>query len=66
MEEAARQRAAAIRSIVAAIAEHDFVGARRNSDEEVRLAQVLETLQSDGFSKSGRIVANPDITPVLG
>jgi hypothetical protein len=51
MEEAARQRSAAIRSTVAAIAEHDFVGARRYSDEEVRLAQVLETLQSDGLAR---------------
>src|ERR1700721_55543 len=40
LEELARQRAAAIRSMVAAIAEHDFVAARRNSDEEVRLAWI--------------------------
>jgi hypothetical protein len=51
MEEVARQRAAAIRNMDAAIAEHDFVAARRNSDEEVRLAQVLETLESDGVAR---------------
>jgi hypothetical protein len=51
MEEAARQRATAIRSMVAAIAEHDFVCARRNSDEEVRLAQALERLQSDRLER---------------
>ena len=51
LEEVARQRAAAIRSMVAAIAEHDFVAARRNSDEEVRLAQLLATLESDGVAR---------------
>jgi len=51
LEELARQRAAAIRSMVAAIAEHDFVAARRNSDEEVRLAQLLATLESDGVAR---------------
>lgn len=51
MEEVARQRTAAIRSMVAAIAEHDFVAARRNADEEVRLAQLLATQESDGLAR---------------
>jgi hypothetical protein len=44
-EEAARLRTHAIQKMVAAIADHDFVTARRFSDEEVRLKHVLEELQ---------------------
>jgi hypothetical protein len=46
VEEATKQRNVAIRNMVAAIADHDFISARRYSDEEVRLKRVLEELQS--------------------
>jgi hypothetical protein len=44
-EEATKLRSHAIQKMVAAIADHDFVTARRFSDEEVRLKHVLEELQ---------------------
>jgi hypothetical protein len=46
-EDATKQRDLAIRNMVAAIADHDFVNARRYSDEEARLKRVLEGLKSD-------------------
>lgn len=46
VDEATKQRDIAIRKMVAAIADHDFVNARRYSDEEVRLKHVLEQLQT--------------------
>jgi hypothetical protein len=45
-EDATKQRDLAIRNMVAAIANHDFVNARQYSDEEARLKEVLEGLQS--------------------
>lgn len=45
-EEATKLRNQAIEKMVAAIADHDFVKARRYSDEEARLKHVLEELQS--------------------
>jgi hypothetical protein len=47
LEEATKQRDLAIRNMVAAIADHDFVNARRYSNEEARLKHVLEGMQSD-------------------
>ena len=44
-EEATELRNHAIQKMVAAIADHDFVSARRFSDEEVRLKHVVEELQ---------------------
>jgi hypothetical protein len=44
-EEVARLRNEAIQKMVAAIADHDFVSARRFSDEEARLNHVLEDLR---------------------
>ncbi|MGB8538884.1 MAG: hypothetical protein WCD57_20845 [Acidobacteriaceae bacterium] len=44
-EEATKLRNEAIQKMVAAIADHDFVAARRFSDEETRLKRVLEDLQ---------------------
>jgi hypothetical protein len=46
-EDAKEQRDLAIRNMVAAIADHDFVNARRYSDEEARLKRVLEGLKID-------------------
>ena len=51
-EDATKQRGLAIHNMVAAIADHDFVNARRYSDEEARLKQVLEELQSDAAATS--------------
>jgi hypothetical protein len=45
-EEATKLRNEAVQKMVAAIADHDFVAARRFSDEETRLKRVLEDLQS--------------------
>ena len=45
-EEATKLRNQAIEKMVAAIADHDFVKARRYSDEEARLKHVLEELQT--------------------
>ena len=44
-EEATKLRNQAIQKMVATIADHDFVSARRFSDEEARLKHVLEELQ---------------------
>jgi hypothetical protein len=44
-EEATKLRNQAIQKMVAAIADHDFVTARRFSDEEARLKHVLEELE---------------------
>jgi hypothetical protein len=41
--EAKMQRDAAIKNMVAAIAEHDFINARRYSYEEIRLKNILPT-----------------------
>jgi hypothetical protein len=54
-EEAARQRALAIQNMVAAIANHDFVAARRYSDEETRLKRALRRFESDGAEVSREI-----------
>ena len=47
VEEAAKQRDLAIRKMVAAIADHDFINARRYSDEEVRLQHILRELEGN-------------------
>jgi hypothetical protein len=44
-EEGIKLRQDAIRRMVAAIADHDFVTARHHSDEEVRLRHAIEDLQ---------------------
>jgi hypothetical protein len=46
VEEATKLRTQAIEKMVAAITDHDFVTARRYSDEEARLKHVLVELQS--------------------
>ena len=46
------QRQAAIRKMVASIAKHDFLNARRYSYEEVRLKRILRDLE-DGISVPG-------------
>jgi hypothetical protein len=45
--EAAKQRDAAIQNPVAAIAAHDFINARRYSDEEIRLKNLMHDLQNE-------------------
>jgi hypothetical protein len=45
LEQATKQRNIAIRNVVAAIGDHDFLNARRYSDEEVRLKHVQQELQ---------------------
>ena len=50
------QRQAAIRKMVASIAKHDFLNARRYSYEEVRLKRILRDLE-DGISVPGRSTA---------
>jgi hypothetical protein len=47
VEEATKQRNIAIRNVVAAIGDHDFINARRYSDEEVRLKHVLQELKGN-------------------
>jgi hypothetical protein len=54
-EEAARQRALAIQNMVTAIANHDFVAARRYSDEETRLKRALRRFESDTSEASREI-----------
>jgi hypothetical protein len=44
--EIAKQRDAAIQSMVAAIAAHDFINARRYSDDEIRLKTFIHDLQN--------------------
>lgn len=41
------QRATAIQKMVASIATHDFISARRYSYEETRLANLLQNLQNE-------------------
>jgi hypothetical protein len=41
-EEATKQRSLAIQNMVAAIAKHDFIAARRYSDEEARLKVIID------------------------
>jgi hypothetical protein len=48
--EAAKQRDAAIQNMVAAIADHDFIDARRYSDAEVRLKNLLHDLQNKALA----------------
>jgi hypothetical protein len=55
VEEATRQRDAAIKNMTAAIAEHDFVNARRYSNEEVRLTRAIETSQSDALAREPKL-----------
>jgi hypothetical protein len=50
-EEAAKLRSQVIQQMVAAIADHDFVAARRFSDEEARLKQVIEELENPPASR---------------
>jgi hypothetical protein len=45
LEEAVNLRKLAIEKMVAAIADHDFIAARRYSDEEARLKGVVEHLE---------------------
>jgi len=54
-EETARQRALAIQNMVTAIANHDFIAARRYSDEETRLKRALRRVESDGPEVSREI-----------
>jgi hypothetical protein len=51
-EEAAKLRKQAIQKMVAAIADHDFVTARRFSDEEARLTHILEDLRRPSAAPS--------------
>ena len=53
-EEATKLRTQAIEKMVAAIADHNFVTARRYSDEETRLKHVLEELQNP-LAKHGKL-----------
>jgi hypothetical protein len=55
VEEARRQRDAAIKNMTAAIAEHDFVNARRYSNEEVRLTRAIEASQSDALARERKL-----------
>lgn len=50
------QRQTAIRKMVASIARHDFLNARRYSNEEVRLKRILRDLE-DGTPAPGRETA---------
>lgn len=52
ISELTEQRDAAIKDMVASIAEHDFINARRYSYEEVRLKRLLQDLE-DGISVTG-------------
>jgi hypothetical protein len=55
LEDVTRHRDLAIRKMVTAIADHDFVNARRYSDEEARLKQVLEELQGGATGTHHRL-----------
>jgi hypothetical protein len=46
--EATKQRYAAISNMVTSIAKHDFSNARRYSEEEIRLKNLIQDLASDG------------------
>jgi hypothetical protein len=48
------QRATAIQKMVASIATHDFISARRYSYEETRLANLLQNLQNEKSVGAGR------------
>jgi hypothetical protein len=54
-EDATKRRDLAIRNMVAAIADHNFVSARRYSDEEARLKQIIEQLQSNAPATSRKL-----------
>jgi hypothetical protein len=45
--EATKQREAAIRNMVSSIARHDFINARRYSEEETRLKNLVQDLAKD-------------------
>ena len=47
LAEATKQRETAIRNMVASIARHDFINARRYSDEETRLKNLIHDLARD-------------------
>lgn len=53
--EVATQREAAIQKMITAIAEHDFVGARRYSDEEARLKALLRELENGNVATHHRL-----------
>jgi hypothetical protein len=53
LQEAAEQRARAIRNMVACIGKHEFTQARHYSYEEIRLRQLVEQLQSKVPAEGG-------------
>jgi hypothetical protein len=54
LAEAKKQRDAAIKNMVASIAKHDFSNARRYSDEETRLKNLIQDLANEG-----RLITSP-------
>jgi hypothetical protein len=55
LTEIATQQEAAIKKMITAIAEHDFVGARRYSDEEARLKALLRDLENGNVATQHRL-----------
>ena len=56
LAEATKQRYAAISNMVASIAKHDFSNARRYSEEETRLKNLIQDLADEG-----RLIRSPGI-----
>ena len=56
LAEATEQRDAAIKNMVASIAKHDFSNARRYSEEETRLKNLIQDLADEG-----RLITSPGI-----